>query len=83
MHRATRQQILKEKLGDGIDVGVEPRCPWKPGYKNNINGGTRGTKVASRSVLEAIVSATAQRGAISESVHAPIGYGGALRLFSP
>lgn len=81
MHHSSRQQILRDKLGDGVDVG-EKSLPWKPGYKNRINGGTRGTKVPSQRILVPMKQNNSQCGAIRQSLRLPIGYGGAVRLFS-
>ena len=81
MHRSARQKILRDKLGDGVDVG-EVKSAWRPGYRNNIVC-SRGTKVASQRILEERAINMAARGAIEESFRAPIGYGGTVRLFSP
>ncbi len=84
MHKATRQRILKLQLGSGVDVGEDLHSVgWRPGYRNNINGGTRGTKIAPHKVLAEATAKTVRRGAIPESNRAPIGYGGTVRLFSP
>jgi hypothetical protein len=84
MHKTTRQRILKQKLGGDVDVGEELHpVGWRPGYRNNINGGTRGTKIAPQKVLDETAASAAKRGAIVESNRAPVGYGGTVRLFSP
>lgn len=84
MHKTTRQRILKQKLGGDVDVGEDlHHVGWRPGYRNNINGGTRGTKIASQKVLNETAASIAERGAIVESNRAPVGYGGTVRLFSP
>ena len=84
MHKTTRQRILKQKLGGDVDVGEELHpVGWRPGYRNNINGGTRGTKIAPQKDLDETAASAAKRGAIVESNRAPVGYGGTVRLFSP